>query len=77
MVSMTVRHVPDSTRDRLAERAARAGQSLQEYLLAMLVDAAGRPTVAEVLDRVRGQAASVGSQVTASSVLEDLHSDRR
>ncbi len=33
-VAITVRGVPDEVRDELAARAARAGQSLQEYLRA-------------------------------------------
>ncbi len=36
---MTIRDVPDHTRDVLAARAARAGMSLQEYVRAELDDA--------------------------------------
>ena len=37
-VAITIRDVPDEVRDELAARAARSGQSLQEYLRAVLVE---------------------------------------
>ena len=37
MPSISVRNVPEATRDALAAKAAQAGQSLQEYLLAQLM----------------------------------------
>jgi plasmid stability protein len=43
-VSVTIRDVPDETRDELAARAARLGQSLQEYLRGQLVELAAKPT---------------------------------
>ena len=35
-ISITVRNVPNETRDALAKRAARTGRSLQEYLVGEL-----------------------------------------
>ena len=46
--SITVRDVPDQTRDELASRAALSGRSLQEYLRAKLIELARQPD-AEVL----------------------------
>lgn len=43
--------MPDDVHRIHRQRAATAGQSLQEYLLAELVKSAQRPTVAEVLAR--------------------------
>jgi plasmid stability protein len=43
--------VPDEVRDELAARAARSGRSLQEYLRAMLVEAAARAPVEDVVAR--------------------------
>ena len=40
---MTIHDVPDETHDELAARAARAGQSLQEYVRARLIELARRP----------------------------------
>lgn len=51
MPSIQVKGVPDDVHATLRRRAASAGMSLQEYLLARLVDDAGTPTVEEVLDR--------------------------
>ena len=38
MTSITIRDVPEETRDELAARAALAGRSLQEYLRLLLID---------------------------------------
>jgi antitoxin FitA len=51
--SITIRNVPEETRDELAARAARSGRSLQEYLLAALTNLAGRPDVRTVMERAR------------------------
>lgn len=51
MPSIQVKHVPDVVHVTLRTRAAAAGQSLQEYLLALLEREASNPTVAEVLER--------------------------
>ena len=54
MVVVTIRNIPDRVRDELAARAARAGKSLQEYLRGLLVEAADKPTVDDVLARCPG-----------------------
>ena len=54
-VAITVRDVPDDVRDELAARAARAHQSLQEYLRTMLIDSAARPPVGDVIARARAR----------------------
>ncbi|MHB1235320.1 MAG: FitA-like ribbon-helix-helix domain-containing protein, partial [Microbacteriaceae bacterium] len=45
MVSITIRNIPQETRDLLAERAAGSGRSLQEYLALQLAGLAARPSV--------------------------------
>jgi len=57
-VSITVRNVPDDVRDELAGRAARAGQSLQEYLNGQLSQLAHTPSAAEAILRARLNARS-------------------
>ena len=52
MTSVQIKGVPEETHAVLRQRAARAHQSLQEYLLGLLVREASAPTVEEVLDRV-------------------------
>jgi hypothetical protein len=76
-VAITIRDVPDQVRDELAARAARAGQSLQEYLWGMLVDSAARPPVDDVIARARARVLATGSQVDAEAILSARDADRR
>jgi plasmid stability protein len=76
-VAITVRNVPDEVRDELAARAARAGKSLQEYVRGMLVDAAARPPVADVIARARTRVETTGVRVDAASILAARDRDRR
>jgi plasmid stability protein len=77
MVAITVRDIPDGVRDELAARAARAGQSLQEYLRGLLVATADKPTVDEVLARARARVAATGVRVDANDILSSRDADRR
>lgn len=74
--SITIRHVPDETRDELAARAARSGRSLQEYLRQELIKLADRPDMGELMERIREQKRRAGTRVSAESILEHLHADR-
>jgi antitoxin FitA len=56
MPSIQVKDVPDEVHATLRRRAAAAGMSLQEYLLARLVEDASAPTLEEVLARAGGRA---------------------
>jgi len=56
MTSVQIKNVPDETLAVLKQRAARAHQSLQEYLLAGLIAQARHETVEEVLERAAGRA---------------------
>lgn len=76
-VAITVRDVPDAVRDELAARAARAGQSLQEYVRGMLVEATARPPVADVIARARARVQATGGRVDAASILAARDADRR
>lgn len=76
-VAITVRDVPDEVRDELAARAARAGMSLQEYLRGMLVGAAARPPVADVIARARARVVATGVRVDVESILAARDADRR
>lgn len=55
MPSVQIKDVPDETHRVLRERAARAHQSLQEYLRSRLIADASQPTVEEVFARVEGR----------------------
>lgn len=73
MKFVQVRNVPDETHRVLRRRAAEAGMSLQEYLLAVLNDYAARPTVAEVMARAGGRS---GGKVGLAAAAHDLRAER-
>lgn len=75
--SITIRDVPDDVRDELAARAARAGQSLQEFLRTELIGLAQTPSVEEWLERVRQRKRATGSSLSATSILRHRDADRR
>ena len=77
MVAVTVRDVPDEVRDELAARAAREGQSLQEYLRSLLINVAEKPTVAEVLARARARVAATGVRLDPVTTVLGKDADRR
>jgi plasmid stability protein len=76
MPSISVRNVPEATRDALAAKAAQAGQSLQEYLLAQLVAIGGRVELAEILAEMNDIASAWEGSVT-SEILDAIHEGRR
>ena len=76
-VAITVRDVPDTVRDELAARAARAGKSLQEYLRGMLIDTASRPSVEDVIARARARVEATKVRVSAESILAARDAERR
>ena len=77
MVSITIRDVPQETRNELAARAARSGRSLQEYLRGKLVELAEQPDRAEVLARMRARAEREGVRLTVEEILEAKDADKR
>jgi plasmid stability protein len=76
-VAITIRDVPDRVRDELAARAARAGQSLQEYVRGMLVQSTARPPVDDVIARARARVQATGSRVDVEAILTARDADRR
>jgi plasmid stability protein len=76
-VSVTIREVPDDVRDELAARAARAGQSLQEYLRGQLTALASRPSPDDLWDRVEHRLLATGTRMPADAILELRDDDRR
>jgi plasmid stability protein len=77
MVAVTVRDVPDEVRDELASRAARAGKSLQEYLRGLLVAAAEKPSLDQVLARARSRVNATGVHLEAAATIAAKDADRR
>ena len=76
-VSMTIRDVPDDARDELAARAARAGQSLQEYVRARLVELARRPSPAQLWDRIEHRVLATGTAFAGEEIVRLRDDDRR
>jgi hypothetical protein len=62
-----IRHVPDALHRALKARAAMAGMSLSDYLLAEIRHVAERPTMEELRDRLhrRGRVGSLPSAARA------------
>jgi hypothetical protein len=73
MPSIQVKDVPLEVHATLRRRAAAAGQSLQEYLLARLVEDASTPTIEEVLDRAEGRA---GGHAGLQAAVEAVRAER-
>ena len=77
MPSITVRDIPEDTRDELAARAARSGRARQEYLRAEIIGLADRTDIDTLLARVRERKQRTGSQLPAASILAHRDADRR
>lgn len=77
MAAITIRDVPDETRDELASRAALSGRSLQEYVRAQLIELARRPDAETFLARVRERKQRTGSRLSPETILEHRDADRR
>ncbi|WP_300400056.1 hypothetical protein [Nocardioides sp.] len=77
MTTITVRNVPDETRDLLAARAKRAGQSMQEYLRRQLIEIGAAEDQGEFWDRVEESVARHGSTLSTEDILAALDEGRR
>jgi plasmid stability protein len=73
MPSVQIKNVPADVHRVLRRRAGDAGQSLQEYLLALLEAEARAPTLEEVLERAGGRA---GGSVSLADAAEQLRGER-
>jgi plasmid stability protein len=75
--AITIRDVPDDTRDELAARAAASGRSLQEYLRRELIELARRPDADAVVARMRERKARTETRLTRDKILAYRDMDRR
>lgn len=66
-----LRNVPDPLHRRLKARAAMAGMSLSDYLLAEIREIAERPTLAELRDHLHTRKAITAPVDTARLVREE------
>ena len=72
MSMIQIRGVPEPLHRKLKARAALAGQSLSDYLLAEIKKTLERPTREELLARVRGRARAELDESAADA----LHAER-
>lgn len=77
MLSITIRGVPQETRDELAARAASSGRSLQEYLRSELIELALRPDARALAARVADRKRATGSTLSPRKILRHRDADRR
>jgi antitoxin FitA len=73
MATIQIKNVSAGAHDVLRQRAAAAGQSLQEYMLAWIERATSHPTVDEVLERVGHRS---GGHLSAGDVVRQLREER-
>lgn len=76
-VSITIRNVPNETRDELAARAARSGRSLQEYLRRELIALADKPDIESLLARIERRKETCQTKLSASEIVSYIHEGRR
>jgi plasmid stability protein len=76
--NVQVRSVPDDVHRRLKVQAAAAGQSLNDYLLARMTELVERPTVPELMARIRAREPVYGGPSSAEVIrAERRRRDRR
>ena len=73
MATIQIKNVPPEVHTALRHKAVDAHQSLQEYVLSVLVAAAGRPTMKEVLDRA---AARESVDIPLETIVAAIRADR-
>ena len=76
-VQITIRDVPGAVRDELAARAAKRGQSMQEFLRGELERLAARPPVEELVAAMRSRKALSGTRIDAGEILGARDADRK
>jgi len=75
--AITIRDLPDETRDELASRAALSGRSPQEDVRSQLIELARRPDAEVLLARVRDRKRHLDSRLSIESILAHRDTDLR
>lgn len=55
MATIQIRNLPEESVRTLKVRAAKSGQSLQEYMREFLIEETSKPTVRELMEEVRAR----------------------
>jgi hypothetical protein len=72
MTNMQIRDVPPDVRDEFVRRAQAARQSLQQYMLTLLIAEARRPDIFTIWDRAGKRAQEAGSEYSFEDVTSDV-----
>ena len=77
MALIQIRDVPEETYETIRRRARAAGQSIQAYMRAHLIEFAARRTTDEVLAELRADLAGRPPlEIDVDQLLADIRSDR-
>ena len=71
MATVQIKNVPPDVHQILRERASKAGQSLQAYLLAQLQEQASKPTIKELFERVAASVVDVSFAARAAKLVRE------
>ena len=77
MTAVQIKNVPPDVHQILRDRARKADQSLQGYLLAWLEEQASKPTIQELFDRVEHRGGRLSPSRAAKLVREDRDAHSR
>jgi plasmid stability protein len=75
-VMVQIRHVPDEIHRKLKMRAAERGMALSDFLLREVSEVANRPTLGEVVERVRRRRKVTGRIDSAALVRAERETRR-
>ena len=76
-VQITIEDVPEEVRDKLAARAARKRQPMQEYLRGQLERIASQPSIDGWLEEARQFRKTSRTRVSAAQIIEARDADRK
>ena len=76
-VQITIRDVPEAVRNELAARAARRGQSMQQYLAGQLQRIAALPTAEDLMQAAKNRLEFDPANVSVKAILDARDADRK
>ncbi len=72
MATVQIRNLPDESVATLKVRAAKAGQSLQEYMREFLIEETSRPTVKEFMEQLLEEFDPDGPEIPAETIARGI-----
>lgn len=77
MAALTIRNLPDEVRDRLRQRAARAGRSMEAEIRAILTQASLEDSQRESAEALQSWVSALYGTDMPNGVVDDLIAERR